>query len=269
MNRTLRSLVDHISTGNWLERAILNYDRSYDENDKWVHKNLDIHPSGSSSKCARYIQLGMLGHRFKQSVSRRRMDNGTLIHSLWNDHFERMGILHDKDIAIKLDGETLEVNGTTYSKVHWSGKADVIVKNKDLFYLGELKSMNSDRWENIPDQVADYKAMVKLLEKEEDKYVNQLCQYYTVFSRFYSPLIEKDCFFLFENTDSQEIKVRWVQFTEEKQQNVLDIPLEAQYNLLNGVLLDRPFEPDSSMCKACQRRQVCFDIADGKREINV
>lgn len=270
---TLRSLVGHIRTGNWLERAIVNYDSSFDESEKWVAPNINIHPSGSASKCVRFIQLGMLGHRFAQTLSRRRMDNGTKIHEVWNVIFGNMDLLYSCDVPLQLTGQSLHIGETTYESVFWRGIVDVVLRHPKTgkLHIGELKSMNSTRWEKIPDQLVSYEETTKALELVEDKYVGQLCQYYTMFSRFsdIADSLSDECFFLFENTDTQEIKIRWLKFTEDKQKNVLDLPVLAQYNLLNGDLLDAPFERDSSICASCSRKTVCFEIADGIRSIDI
>lgn len=266
MKKSLRSITDLLKVDDWLG-LLINKHFEKDAPEYWAEPNLYIHPSSSSSSCERFIELGMLGHRIKSGSSIRRLANGVDTHSRWNTYFEEMGILVAANYKKKYTDVSFYIGNILFDKFNWSGEVDVILTNKNKLYIGEIKSMSSERWDRIPDQTISFEEMSFKLGQIEKRYVYQLCQYYTILSRLDSDYtFDPSCFFLFENTNTQEVKIRWVSFSENFQLETLDKPYKALYNAQRGTLVDPPFDMNSSICKSCGRKDICFALQYGSEK---
>lgn len=248
----LTTLISRLQTDSWLANSIDDY-YEISSKEMWESEpNLAIHPSSSSGSCVRSMQLGMLGHRVAKTVTRRRLENGTDAHERWNTLFEDLGLLSEANVRLELT-----------SPVVWSGEVDVILKHpiSGKLIIGELKTMNSQRWEQLPSQAVRYTDMMEDLFALEERYAIQLTQYLHVFNGIKGT--DRLGFFLFENTDTQEYKILWVEPTDEHVDRAFGIPLDAQNNLYEGILVDAPFAKDSNVCRLCKRQEICFALQDG------
>lgn len=250
MKSGLNRLVKQLKTDDWIGKMIDAY-QDKAEPERWVSPNPDIHPSSSGSSCARDIELGMLGHRTQvKAQNRRRMENGTKGHERWEQYFRDIGILFAAEVKV------------IATDPFFNGTCDVIIENPltGKRIIGELKTMNSKRWERIPIQVPDKKIMMRHLAAIEKPYVYQLTMYVQMMKEQYNT--EDECFFLFENTDTQEFKVRYCEPDEELKKECFSNPLEAQKAFLEKRLIDPPYSKGSAICQHCYRRGVCFRIQE-------
>lgn len=225
------------------------------EPERWVRPILDIHPSASAT-CARSVELWMLGYRTAvKSQSRHRMDNGNKTHDRWNDYFEEAGLLHASNVRL-----------VQREPFPWSGECDVILKNPatGTLHVGELKSMNSHRFRNIPDQLENRTEMAYRLAQVEKHYVEQLTQYLVKIPSVYN--VSTVGFFLFENTDNQDYKVLFVEPDERMRSEAFRVPREAQDAAMAGFLLPAPYKKRSPVCSKCWRAAMCYTLQDGDEE---
>jgi hypothetical protein len=251
----LARLIQQLKADDWLGRLIDGF-HEHAEAEKFLEPNLEIHPSSAGSDCVRDIQLGMLGHRGPiPARNRRRMDNGTYAHMRWNAYLNDMGLLVAANVR--------KVETVPFL---WSGELDVLVENPATgsHHIGEIKTMNGQRWRRVPPQVPDRFEMTRILLRYERKYVFQLAQYFEKFR--YSHALDRECFYLFENTDTQEFKVRYVAFDDDVIAMAFANQLEAQAMLLQGILVDAPFKQKSPPCRACEHEKLCYALQDGDEE---
>lgn len=256
--RGLARLIQQLKTDDWVSRVV-DMEQEKGAPERWVAPDLTIHPSWGGGECPREIQLTMLGHRDKiEPKSRRRMDNGTDAHTRWQRYFKEVGLLVDCEIRLNLTDPL------------WSGSADVILQNPvtGRKYVGELKTMHSRRWAKVPAQVYDRYEMMRQLALVERKYVNQLTQY-IVKLRQEGYGVEEEGFFLFENTDTQEYKVRYCAPDRDMQESAFANAVLAQEASLEGRLIDPPFKRKSLTCRACYRERLCYDIQDGEAPLDI
>jgi len=199
----------------------------------------------------------MLGYRSAIAPkSQRRMDNGTWAHSRWEGYLKEMGILHSCEVNVR--GTDPFFNGT----------CDLIIQNPATgkLHIGEIKTMNANRYRRVPDQHADRQIMMRHLMATERPYVYQLTMYVVMIPRlpeFKGLDISDECFFLFENTDTQEFKIRYCLPDQRLKDEAFLNSVEAQKALLNGVLLDPPYRRGSPTCEHCYKKDVCYALQDG------
>ncbi len=247
----LGRLIQQLKSDDWLGRLIDGHHERA-EPERWSDPDVTIHPSGAGSQCAREIELGMLGHRSATPArNRRRMDNGTWAHNRWNEYLKDVGVLKVHSLRKR------------YVDPIWSGELDVIVENPitGAEHIGELKTMNAARWKRVPKQVTDRYEMAKIMLKTERRYVYQLAQYYARIGRERG--VDRECFFLFENTDTQEFKVIYVAFTDELIAEAFANSKAAQEAALRGELIEAPFSKRSPICRGCYHEKLCYNIQDG------
>lgn len=252
----LAALLGHIKSDDWIHRIIDNHHGRV-EPERWVPTDPTIHPSWGGGECTREIELQMLGHRTAvESQSRRRMDNGTWAHERWNKYFEEVGLLLMANVRENMVDPL------------WSGECDVILQHPGTGrrYIGELKTMNFRRFAKVPPQVPDRYEMMRRIEAVEPKYARQLTQYIVRLKEKYGT--EDEGFFLFENTDTQEFKVRYVAPDADIKKRAFGNALEAQKAILAGELIEPPFKRKSLTCRACYRERLCYDLQDGNEDLN-
>lgn len=199
----------------------------------------------------------MLGYRTGVAAqNRRRMDNGTAAHSRWNDTLEAAGLLFKANVRERLE-----------QPFPWSGECDVICSEPGTpnLYVGELKTMNSRKWRNIPAQLEDRKAMARLLKDYVKGYVYQLTQYIVKLAPLYGT--GRVGFFLFENTDTQEYKILFIEPDDTLREEAFEKQLEAQEAAREGTLLEPPFRRQSPTCRKCYKQAVCYLLQDGDVEL--
>jgi len=230
---------------------------SPDINERWTEPRVEVHPSAAGTRCVRSLQLGMLGHRTPElGTSTRRMLNGTWTHRRWNDFFRDTGLLfaveHREEKEIERDGKRFK----------WSGEMDLVLRSPtNTLVVVEIKSMGSSRFKRIPQQGSPLETGKKFFESER-RYAVQLCHYWSVAKELWSG-VDKRAVFLLENTDTQEVATRWVEFTDEQVSEAFRVAAEGYDGLQQGILADPPYKRTSTNCKGCARRSVCFALQDG------
>lgn len=247
LGRLLRQVADDDWIGPVLDRA-----GAIVRPEGWFKPSLYIHPSGAGGTCVREIELGMLGHRPPvDKKSARRMLNGTLAHDRWTEEFRRAGLLVEANVRLRLESPP------------WSGECDLIARRPGTVrdHLVEIKTMNAQRFRRVPAQDANPVTMMRRLFLTERKYVLQLTQY---ISRF-APVrgTQAGGAFLFEDTDSQDYKLRYVQPDQGLLDEAFRLPVLAQAWAARGELVEPPFARTSPTCRSCYRRRVCLALQDG------
>lgn len=254
-SRTARYL-SSLSQDDWIGAMIEKMSPDVDE--RWTSPRVEVHPSASGTRCVRSLQLGMLGHRTPElGTSTRRMLNGTWTHRRWNEFFSRTGLLFAVEERIE---RVIERDGR---KFRWSGEMDLVLRTPTTgkLVVVEIKSMGSSRFKRLPQQGSPLETGKKFFESER-RYAIQLCHYWSVATETWSG-VDKRAAFLFENTDTQEVVVRWVEFTEEQVSEAFKVAAEGYDGLQRGILADPPYKRTSTNCKGCARRSVCFALQDG------
>lgn len=249
-----RTYVSQLRTGDWLGDLIDRHHDFGDLPDRWIDPDPFIHPSASGGACARSYALGFLGHRPAGTFnSPRRRDNGTDAHVRWTRYFNEIGVLWAGGLRL-----------TTSNPLYWSGESDLIVRNPKTgaLHVGEIKTMHSQRYARVPDQSGDWVDMAKRLQLIESHYVSQLVQYVWMLNLKLGTSME--AFFLFENTDNQDYKLRWLRVDEELVDRVVEPMAQGQRAALRGKLMKAPFGKRSQQCTNCRARRLCFDLQAGK-----
>lgn len=250
----LSRLLSQIKTDDWLSRMIdLHQDKMYPE--RWVDADPTIHPSSSSS-CARDVELGFLGYRGKiPAKNRRRMDNGTDTHTRWDRYFEDLGILYASEL------------NTLSTDPLFNGTCDLIIQNPldGKYLVGEIKTMNEARWKKVPEQMPDHTRMMRTLMLTEKPYVYQLTKYFVMIPKIHQIELSGG-FFLFENTNTQEYKIRYVQPDEKLKKEAFETESLAQESFFEGKLIDPPYSRTSPACTRCYKKDICFRLQDGDED---
>lgn len=239
----------------WLSVAI---DRHFSRKrpERWVVPDPTIHPSSLGSVCTLEFELGLLGHktRIEGKVSRI-FENGTSVGKRWVETFREMGVLVSYETPVRRDDPLV------------NGSVDVIVQNPlgGEKSVGEIKSINSRGFRTLPSVTTDRRGNMLALSACSPwirKYCLQLTTYLT--------LSGLEGWFLFENKDTQDYKVFWVQPTPEMRAECFEDghpAADAQKAFYAGVLVTPPFRPTSQQCKGCDRQRVCFALQAGDEEL--
>lgn len=246
-------LLKQVSSGDWLG-PIIDASRVGVEDDRWTQPNIEIHPSSAGSICSRDIELSLLGHKTSiKALNRRRMDNGTDAHARWSKELADKGLLVSAGVRLKIPGE-------------WSGEYDLICRNPKSgeSHLGEIKTINANGYASLPPQDPDPVRMAYAMAKAKLAYTYQLCQYYVMFKDKIEGGLSPDCFFLFENTDTQAFKIIWVRFDTTMMEAAFKNSNAAREAALEGYLIDPPFKRRSMACSRCYRELICYRIQDGE-----
>ena len=252
----LNRLLTQLKTEDWIGRMIDTH-QELQSPERWGYANLDIHPSSSGSPCARDVELGMLGYRTAiKPKNRRRMDNGTFAHTRWEGYFKDMGILYASEVNVKSDDP--QFNGT----------CDLVVQHPTTgkLMVGEIKTMNQARWRKVPDQHENHNIMMRHLMATERPYVYQLSMYVRMIPKVMNWDISNECFFLFENTDTQEFKIRYCEPDEQLIDEAFANSLLAQHAAKEGKLIDPPYKRDSLTCTMCYKKTMCYLLQDGDED---
>lgn len=252
----LNRLLTQLKTEDWIGRVIDNHQERANP-ERWKEPDLTIHPSGAGSPCAREIELGLLGYRTAIAPkSLRRMDNGTYAHSRWERDLKDVGILHSCEVNVRSTDPL------------FNGTCDIIIENPTTgkLHIGEIKTMNANRWRRIPDQQQDRRIMMRHLMTVERPYVYQLTQYCVMIPKVLGLDIDPECFFLFENTDTQEFKIRYGIPDDRLKEEAFANVLEAQKAGMRKELLKPPYQRGSSTCEHCYKKEMCYKLQDGDEE---
>lgn len=249
-------LLRQLNVDDWVGREIDRYFDTKASPEGWQKAGPAIRPSGAGSPCAREIELGMLGHRpAYPGQSRRRMDNGSDMHKRWQRYFSEARLLAAAELPVRLNDPVV------------SGRLDVVLKNPvtGKLALGEIKSVNSQGFRQLPKLIADKHLNAQRLAAWNPPwgrgYMLQFC-WYSEHGELHGSRFDEG-FFLFENKDTQDYKVFYVTPTPELVKESQTRPLAAQQAFRSGVLLDRPFERNSPTCRRCEKAMICDLLEDG------
>lgn len=252
----LKDYLKQVYNDDWLSQEL---DKQAESSEEWRHPLLRMRPSSAGTDCVRAAQLSMLGHRGSNTAkSMRRMLNGTLSHDRWTEELEDAGLL-------VVANERLDVPSE-----NWSGELDAIVKHPIAHrnHIAEIKTMNARRYRNVPPQKKDYTEMAQVLLGSERGYVYQLTQYIVMFQAHYKThRVEDVGIFIFENTDTQEYKVRYLLPTPEMRVNAFRVQREALEKLQQTELVDAPYVKMSQTCRWCSHESLCYALQDGDEEL--
>lgn len=252
-------LLRQLSADDWVGREVDKYFETKASPETWRKAASAIHPSGAGSPCERELELGMLGYRPAFSgPSRRRMDNGTDMHKRWERYFGEAQLLAAAELPVKADDPVV------------SGRLDVVLKNPATgrLVLGEIKSVNSYGYRQLPRSMSDWTKNAASLAAWNNpwgrRYLLQFC-WYLKYGRLHGSGFDEG-FFLFENKDTQDYKVVYVDPAVEMVQEAMVKPTVAQRAFVEGVLLDRPFARRSPTCRRCEKETICDLLEDDDDE---
>ena len=269
----LGRLLNQLQADDWLSPLI---DASFEEDTEpegWDGRKKRVaSPSSAGSSCERDIQLHLLGHQTGVAAkNRRRMDNGIQVHDRWTARFARLGggrLLVSADEFLTAD-EPGEPGG-------FRGRPDLVVLREGpagQLHAGEIKSMNEWRFKGLAAQDADFGKMAKLMWDAERAYTRQLLQYWAKLREQLANLpyaqghsLSDDAFFLFENTNNQDYRVIWIKALDGLVDDAFRLPRLATEATRAGELIEPPFKRQSSICKKCYRKRVCFALQDGDED---
>ena len=242
---------------------------------RWGEPLTFLSPSAAGGECERDLQLALLGSKTSMDEGgHRRVGNGTKVHERVNEYLIEAGIA--KSIEQRLivydishewhtsmpreEYEAIAARGG----VNWSGEADVI---DNWGGVGDVKSMNSHGFKNLPAQLPNEEDMCRALLQKYPGYVRQLIHYRLWMSQ-YSDDVDKDgqLWFYFENKDNQDYKILTFRPDARAYADAFVRPEMAVSATSQGTLIEPPFERFSSRCRKCYREQLCYDLQDEKEE---
>lgn len=247
----LRKLFVQVKTDDWLSKFIDDFQNKL-EPERWNPPSPNIHPSSSGSPCARDIELSMLGYRTPmRAQNRRRADNGTYAHNRWEKYLGDMGILKAAEVRIKSENPP------------FSGMCDLLIERPmdGAILIGEIKTMNQRRYQKVPAQNEDKTLMLRQLLTTEKGYVYQLVMYVVMMKEEFGT--SDECFFLFEDTDTQEFKIRYGIPDEALKKEAFANSLVAQEYYAKKQLVPPPFAKNSETCQKCYKKSMCFKLQAG------
>jgi CRISPR/Cas system-associated exonuclease Cas4 (RecB family) len=224
-----------------------------------------FHPS-EFHECVRKLAYKFYEVEGKNTITpdlQRIFDNGHYMHDRYVQYFRNIGIIYgvwvcanplcshkigeDEDIGIKEPEEPCEKCGcdkyfyhevNVNNKEHWfSGHVDCIFKLSGDFSLVDFKSMNS--------------RMFGQLREPLEKHVIQITIYLWI-------LDMKSGFLLYENKDTQKMKLYEVERNAELVEQIKKRAMGLKKILQQKKLPKRPFKKDSKQCKSCQFKKVCW-----------
>lgn len=255
----IRNLIKSYQSDDWLTPL---YEKALQEDaepEHWEDPVFFIRPSVAGGACEREMQLYGLGYRsaFAAGIVER-MANGTDGHTRITKRFFKAGLL-----PAGTEGPTriTDENGRT-----WEADLVTVRPLDGRYYLGEIKTMNSNRYKRFPAQVADRVEMAKLILKAEPKYLRQVVNYYTFLKKQGLP-VEEDIFFFLEDTDSQKWKILWFRVDDFIIQDTFKRPKIAEAALREGRLLDPPHPRRGYVCRKCPSESICYQLQDGNTEL--
>lgn len=224
-----------------------------------------FHPS-EFYQCVRklaYKYYGVNGDRKIKPDLQRVFDNGDHMHFRYTKYFENIGILYgvwkcknplcgekfglDKKLGIPKPSDNCTKCGCSeYEYIEVSaedeehmmrGHIDGVLKIADEFCVIDYKSMHANQFSRLRDPL--------------DKHIIQISIYLWL-------LDLKSGFLLYENKDSQKIKLFEIAYSDKLITKILN-----RLEMLEGIvakrkLPKRPYDKDSSQCKACEFRVICW-----------
>jgi hypothetical protein len=243
----------------WLGEAIDSY---YHEECKssWREVKHLISPSGCWNVCPRAVQFRQLGYSPRFSAqTRRRMDNGTGVHTRWEAVFAEMGIvvMEEKFMA------GAEFGGTPDNLLHKPG-------NKDERLLTEIKSINQNGWRKLPwaGQVkgvyrgaAFAPSNMAALAKAQPRHIAQWLAYDRILLENGHDIGKGVIFY--ECKDNQQYGYFFVVRDDPLFEALTDNAREALKWNRKGNLMGMPFRHTSSQCKGCDAQNICHRIDAG------
>jgi len=224
-----------------------------------------FHPS-EFYQCVRYIAYKYYGAKSTRKIKpdlQRIFDNGDHMHQRYTDYFdnigilygvwacknplcketygseEKLGILKPSDKCKKCGCEEYEyVELEAEDKEHMMrGHMDGVLKIAEEFTVIDYKSMHSNQFSRLREPL--------------DKHIIQL--------EIYLWLLDLKCgFLLYENKDSQKIKLFEVAYNENLINKILTRVKTLREIVESKRLPKRPFEKDSTKCTACEFRTTCW-----------
>jgi len=282
----------------WLTAAYEGHLNTRRELERWSTPSSFVRPSAAGGPCPLDAELAMLGHHDEFSAkSQERVKNGKDVHARVSDNFAEAGLLAAESVRVTFfadglvhnnltDSALFDENGRTlpmllasvqnHGRVTWSGEADDIVRNPKTgrLHLVEVKSASRFSWGTVPKQAASPEEMYNRLLIELAPYMRhyprQLAQYLVQFQQAGEipglGTIEDTAFLYFENTDTQEYKIRVVRPSAKMRKEAFKVAGVAETAAFSGTLLDPPFARGSAECRACYREELCNALRDGKEE---
>ncbi len=247
----------------WLGDAI---DAYYKEEVKahWRKPKQLISPSMSWSVCPREIQIRLLGYQPRFSPqTRRRMDNGTLVHHRWEGVFQEMGIvvMEEKYMA------GADIGGTPDNVVC---RLKELADSPENMFLLEIKSINTNGWRKLPwakakDGVYRGAAFaptnLAALAKAQPRHVTQWLAYDRILKENGHDIGRG--FIFYECKDNQQYGYFFVVRDDPLFDSLSANSHEALEWNRRGDLLGMPFQKNSKQCKECDCQFICFREASG------
>jgi len=241
---------------NEMNRKSSNNDRDYSY----------FHPS-EFHQCSRLLAYRYVGEEAVQNITpqlQRIFDNGHYMHDRYGDYFEKAGILRGYWHCLHRDCETLIGRDDRYGIKRpdkcpkCSGTSfrydEVFVEDENLFFKGRVDGIL-----DLPDGffVIDYKSIFSMQYK---KLTKPLEKHYIQIMIYIMLLDIKAGFLLYENKDSQQIKIYEVERNEEFIDRVKSRALKLKEMLLNGDMPKRPssYTKGGKPCKTCPFKKVCW-----------
>lgn len=224
-----------------------------------------FHPS-EFYQCVRKLAYKYYGAESKRTIKpslQRVFDNGDHMHERYTKYFENIGILYgvwrcknplceeeygnDEKYGIQKPSEKCRKCGCeeyeyveveARSETHrMRGHIDGVLKMSGDFCVIDYKSMHANQFSRLREPL--------------DKHIIQI--------EIYLWLLDlKSGLLLYENKDSQRIKLFEVHYNQKLIAKILNRLEKLEKIVDNQQLPKRPFEKDSSKCKACEFRTTCW-----------
>lgn len=195
-------------------------------------------PSNWQMDCGRYWFLLFEGVEFTPKFKARDLrifDNGHGMHARWQQYFEDMGILVEKEVPVVLN-DPIPIGGSADAIVDWSGRKVI-----------ELKSMKHELF-----------TMRKFYNKPSETHLAQINIYMHCLSIKHGIII-------YENKDTQETLAFDVVLDEGFIDKIMKKKVKIYEVIKKGELPPRPYKRTSPHCVGCPLEITCWDILeDGK-----
>jgi len=224
-----------------------------------------FHPS-EFHKCVRslaYKYYNIKGNNVIKPNLQRVFDNGDHMHLRYTSYFEKLGILYGvwkcsnpmceekygKEEKYGIQKPTVSCDKCGCTKYEY---VEVEGENKEFMIRGHMDGILKISGEFC---VIDYKSMYSnqfsRLQEPLDKHIIQI--------EIYLWLLDlKSGILLYENKDSQKIKMFEVDYNEDLINKIIKRLGILKEIVLNKKLPSRPFTKDSSKCKACEFHTTCW-----------
>jgi hypothetical protein len=200
--------------------------------------NSHFHPS-SIGYCARKIVYDRLNYPAAEmdATLLRIFQNGDHMHLRYQEYFEGMGIQIAEELELTEKSEN-QMTAERCKLYNIGGRTDSLIELEGESYLIELKSINGDSFKFQ-------------LSEPKSAHVDQL-QLYMFLSGVHHGIL------LYENKNTQEIKMFTVDYNEENIEPILQKVLYVNKCVENKVLPPREGIRTDYKCKSCGHRGSCF-----------